>query len=95
MKRARLATGCTVLVLASSSVVMAGEVPASAAYPGKNGRIAVSQTLEYGGNPSNIWTANRDNTGWKQLTHDGKSTQPSWSPDGTKIATRTPAASKS
>jgi Tol biopolymer transport system component len=51
--------------------------PASAAYPGSDGRIAFTRPDGY------IYTVKPDATGLIRL---GLGTQPSWSPDGTRIA---------
>jgi Tol biopolymer transport system component len=72
--RARIATCALVLA--------ALVVPASAhaAYPGANGKIAFSRDGQ-------IWTMNADGTGETQLTSAlSPSTEPEWSPDGTRIA---------
>jgi dipeptidyl aminopeptidase/acylaminoacyl peptidase len=54
---------------------------ASAAYPGSNGRLAFERDGQ-------IWTSNADGTGAVQLTTSSTefSSEPEWSPDGTKIA---------
>ena len=59
--------------------------PATAAFPGTNGRIAFS--TDFSRRPQ-IYTARPDGTGIRQLTHVSKghaASSPEWSPDGTKI----------
>ena len=70
--------------------------PAQAAFPGANGRIAYVDswiTDPEGGPPiptgEEIWTANPDDTGHLRLTTNDPSisdTEPTWSPDGQRIA---------
>jgi hypothetical protein len=59
--------------------------PARAAFPGDNGRIAFT-----GINPStgkaNVYTAEADGAGLAQLTSDGVSDNPVFSPDGSQLA---------
>ncbi len=56
---------------------------ARAAFPGYNGRIIWTRTTTSG---SNIWSMLSDGTVQVQLTSNGQSNDPSWSPNGTKIA---------
>jgi TolB protein len=57
----------------------AGLSPASATFPGPNGRIA----FERGGN---IWVMNPNGTGQLRLTTSGTAANPQWSADGGMIA---------
>jgi Tol biopolymer transport system component len=52
---------------------------ATATPPGSNGRVAFA-------NQGNVWTVNPDGSGAVQLTTGGSDGEPSWSPDGSKIA---------
>jgi hypothetical protein len=70
-------------MLAACSVltVLLLAVPAQAAFPGANGKIAFEQSED-------IWSANPDGTGATDLTNTPNSIDrgASWSPDGTRIA---------
>jgi Tol biopolymer transport system component len=60
-------------------------VPAWGAYPGENGRIAFTRSLDSG--TSAIFSTEPDGSDQKRLTFGGGFNQePSWSPDGTRIA---------
>ena len=67
--------------LAALLGALAIATPAQATFPGNNGKIAFAS----GGD---IWTVNPDGTGATNLTNSpaDHDTDPSWSPDGTKIA---------
>ena len=69
-------------LLAVSAVAMAQ--PASATYPGGEGRVAYVRTT-FSPFEWNVWTIGLDGT-QQQLTSDGRSEQPSWSPNGEWIA---------
>ena len=56
----------------------------SAAWSPDGGRIVLA--AQKGGADSQIWLVNSDGTGLRQLTTDGASTAPTWSPDGSSIA---------
>jgi Tol biopolymer transport system component len=62
--------------------------PAHAAFPGKNGKIAVGATSQVDRYEFhfNIYVGNPDGSGWTALTSDNQSYTPAWSPDGRKIA---------
>ena len=62
---------------------------AEATFPGKNGRIAFEgdrDTGGTGGSSAEIITVSPDGTGMKQLTSNSSSGNPSFSPNGEKIA---------
>ena len=54
-------------------------------HPGQNGRIAYAQKTE-GTNQFNIFSAEPDGHAIAQLTDDGKSINPVFSPDGARLA---------
>ncbi len=69
------------LVCSLSALLLLAAPPASATFPGKNGRIAFVQNGE-------IFTMNPDGTSIRQLTHLGPESSadwPSWSADGKQI----------
>ena len=79
MRRRTLgATGLALLAL-----LVAPPLPAEAAYPGKNGRLALVDRC-------NVFTVNPDGSDEQQLTFfgecNGEVRSLAWSPDGTKIA---------
>ena len=79
---AALAMACFVALLAVSQ-------KAEATFPGKNGRIAFEgdrDTGGTGGSSAEIITVSPDGTGMKQLTSDSSSGNPTFSPNGEKIA---------
>jgi WD40-like Beta Propeller Repeat len=68
-----------VALVAAVAAALCMPASAGAAYPGSNGKIAFVRD-------SQIWTMNADSTGETQLTSAAEpSTEPEWSPDGTKI----------
>jgi TolB protein len=86
------------ILLVSAVVVVAGfvaAVPASATFPGANGRIAFSQFAAFPGGEdpgfqfhSQVFTIKPDGSGRAQLTHvgdDQAAASPDFSPDGEKI----------
>lgn len=81
MNRIRAVGGALVLGLGLAAVQSA---PAQAAYPGRNGFVA--WTHFKGNNSHDIFRQFRDGTGQRQLTRDGTSRSPVWSPDGRRIA---------
>jgi Tol biopolymer transport system component len=61
-------------------------MPAHAAFPGANGKIAFNSTPPTGAK-SQIFVMNPDGSGVVQLTHEpGMNSESAWSPDGRKIA---------
>jgi TolB protein len=82
MIAAALAMACLVALLAVSQ-------KSEAAFPGKNGRIAFDgfrDTGGTGGSSSEIITVSPDGTGMKQLTSASGASNPTFSPNGEKIA---------
>jgi TolB protein len=61
-------------------------VPASASFPGRNGKIAYVFGDGRNWGDGNIYTVKPDGGGKKALTSNGKSRNPRWSPDGSRIA---------
>jgi Tol biopolymer transport system component len=57
-----------------------------AAFPGVNGRIAYANGNSYAYGSSGIWSANADGTSPQLLTDGSNDSDPSYSPDGTRIA---------
>ena len=76
-----MVAGCALTLAAVLPVVLAG--PAAATFGGRNGRIAFNACGETG---CDIYTVNPDGTAPQQVTHDGASLMPDWSPDGKRIA---------
>src|ERR687898_3253709 len=78
---AALAMACLVALLAVSQ-------KAEATFPGKNGRIVFEGYRDTGtrGSSSEIITVSPDGTGMKQLTSASGSGNPTFSPNGEKIA---------
>jgi Tol biopolymer transport system component len=80
-------------MLATCVLVGAWSEPAKAAFPGTNGRIAFEGYRVFDVSPEGntteapeIITVRPDGTGMKQLTQASGSSDPDFSPDGTKIA---------
>src|SRR5689334_13255195 len=68
-------------IVAFVAILLATTIPASATYPGKNGRIAFIAGPD-------VYTMNPDGSGVKQLTNldpDNSASFESWSPDGKQI----------
>jgi WD40-like Beta Propeller Repeat len=98
-KSADLLRTLSVIAALAASVVVLGATmtPAQATLPGKNGKIAFTQTFHnfvHEGEgievTSDIYTVNPDGTNLTNLTADtstsGSEGGPAWSPDGAKIA---------
>src|SRR5215208_2016379 len=90
-----LAVAAGTLVAGGMLVLMllVGVEPARAAFPGTNGRIAFEGYRVFEVSPEGntteapeVITVSPDGTGMKQLTHASGSSDPDFSPDGTKIA---------
>jgi Tol biopolymer transport system component len=80
--RSRLA-----VVLASTLVyaLVLAAVPAHAAFPGNNGKIAFARAMVY--QAAEIFTMNPDGSAQTNITNDpAHDVEPAWSADGTKIA---------
>jgi Tol biopolymer transport system component len=78
--------GPWIVILAAAAILnlTALAAPAGAAFPGRNGRIAVPS--DRSGN-FELWTVKPNGTGWRQLTnHPAFDACPAWSPDGTRLA---------
>jgi Tol biopolymer transport system component len=72
-------------VAASAAAVLLAVPPAHAAFPGDNGRIAISGTAS--GLSSDIFTLSSSGTDVQRLTSDAFADRdPAWSPDGQRIA---------
>src|SRR6266581_3320042 len=82
MRRTRLMSLSMALPLVAGVLLQA--TPASATYPGPNGKIAFDTAF---GDDPQIFTVNADGSGETQITSDadGHAFTPDWSPDGTKI----------
>ena len=86
-----------IAALAASVVVLGATMtPAQATFPGKNGKIAFTQTFHHNladegyKVSTDIYTVNPDGTNLTNLTADTSTSAseggPAWSPDGAKIA---------
>jgi hypothetical protein len=74
-----------VAVIAATSIFLFAAEPASATYPGKNGRISFRRYLNARHTWGSIYTINPDGTGERQGTYPKRGElnwQPDWSPDG-------------
>jgi TolB protein len=74
--------GATVFAVALMSPLLTSE-PAAATFPGSNGKIAFQSD---DGDNSEIWVMNADGSGETRLTLGTHDFEPSWSPDGQRIA---------
>ena len=73
-------------ILATAAAALALAASASAAFPGPNGRIAFTSTRD-GTSTYEIYSAAPDGSDAKRLTWgDAAKQNPTWSPDGSKIA---------
>ena len=89
----RLSVGGASIVLALAVTLAAGSSPASAAFPGTNGKIAFAKCCVAGNNNYEIYTMNPDGSGETRLTNTADDEiDPAWSPDGTQIAFRRASA---
>jgi TolB protein len=83
-RRSRLRRPRTIATLALlTALVVLGEAPAHATFPGPDGRIAFVDFKS-----GQIYAVNPDGTGLKQLTHTGAKRaafDPSWSPNGKHV----------
>jgi Tol biopolymer transport system component len=81
------AAAFTLLMAASGALMLTAHSPASAAFPGVNGRIAFQSDRDCNCDVYDIYVMNSDGTGQTNLTNSAVDDQaPAWSPDGTKIA---------
>lgn len=72
---------------------MIAAAPASATFPGDNGKLAFVKIVDGTFNDREIWTVNPDGTDLTQITTDGgQKGAPEWSPDGSKIIFRRSSA---
>jgi Tol biopolymer transport system component len=72
-----------VVVMALTVGALSSAVPAYAAFPGENGKIAFASSR---GGDAEIYTINPDGTGLAQLTNNSDADlNPAWSPDGRKL----------
>jgi TolB protein len=72
------------MVLTVGLMIVSPALAVKGSYPGKNGKIAFSASVE---GVEQIWVMNPDGTDRQQLTHgELDSKDPTWSPDGTEIA---------
>jgi Tol biopolymer transport system component len=83
MAGSRLGTAARLSLVALVASFALGPLPADAAFPGANGKIAFSRGMFAS---FDIYSINPDGTGQTQLTSAPYDTTPAWSPDGTKIA---------
>jgi Tol biopolymer transport system component len=74
---------CVVAAVAAAAPSLMGGTAAHAAWPGRNGRIAFDLSL---GSQVQVFAMRAGGGGRVQLTHDGINADPSWSPDGKRLA---------
>ncbi|MEA2492480.1 MAG: hypothetical protein QOJ29_391 [Thermoleophilaceae bacterium] len=83
MASVRVATTARLAVLGALALALVAAAPASASFPGPNGRIAF--TSDRSGDPE-IYTMNPDGSDLKRLTNaPGEDALAKWSPDGRRI----------
>jgi TolB protein len=78
----------TIVAAIAAVALLLAPVPAQAAFPGENGRIATTRYEYVGHEPGfpDVYTVNPDGSGSTALTRDDTSSQPAWSADGERIA---------
>jgi TolB protein len=80
----RLPTATVASLVLLSTLVLGPATPASATFPGANGKIAFVRSTEVGA--SDVWVMDPDGRNQRRLTWTGLAGAPTWSADGTKIA---------
>ncbi len=79
---ARLLIAAGALTAAIALAIASSGEPAGAAFPGKNGKIAFARCLKPG--QEGVFAVKPNGEGLRKLT--GKGREPSWSPNGRKVA---------
>jgi len=82
MRRRQIFAGFGSLLCAAAVLAFGFAGSAPATFAGHNGRIAFTGCIS----SCDIYTVNPDGTAVQQVTHDGSSFTPAWSPDGKRIA---------
>jgi TolB protein len=73
--------------MTATTVTMVSPIPAQAAYPGRNGRIAFGDNAGQTPTTPEIYSVRPDGTGLRQVTHNHKfDACAAYSPDGKRIA---------